>query len=344
VLTTEPVRDLAADAGAGSGSAWQAWVQRPQRLFLRRAIFQVHLWAGIALGLYMFVIGLTGSILVYRNELSRYYSPVPVVVEGAGTPLAEDALREAAGRLYPGRKITAVQPGKTPNHAVEVTIVAGDTPIRRLLHPFTGADLGDPLPAGYRFTKWMLDLHDNLLAGETGRRVNGVGAVGLFLLCLTGAVIWWPGANRWRRSLTVDFRANFNSLNWSLHSALGAWLMLFSVMWAVTGMYLSYPAGFQQVFDWIEPLDEANPVDRTVDSIMYWLAYLHFGRLGGRGIPYCGRGLCETTTKAVWAFFGLVLPALFATGMVMWWNRVVRPMLRRAEREHAAGPLEATGR
>ena len=260
-------------------------MHRPQRVFFRRALFQIHLWTGIGLGLYMFMIGLTGSILVYRNELSRCFSPVPVIVEGSGEPLRPEAITETARRAYPEYKVGSVQPGPTPSHAVEVNLSRNDEAIRRIFHPFTGADLGDPLPAGYRFTKWMLDLHDNLLAGETGRRVNGFGALFLLVLCLTGAVIWWPGSDRWRRSLSVDLHANWNSINWSVHSAFGAWLMLFSVMWAITGLYLSYPAGFQEVFDWIEPLDEANPVDRVVDRIMYWLAYLHFGRLGGRGIP-----------------------------------------------------------
>ncbi len=325
-------------------SAWRRWIHRPQRLFFRRALFQIHLWTGIGLGLYMFMIGLTGSILVYRNELSRYYSPVPVVVEGSGTPLSPEAIAETARRAYPGYKVGSVQPGPSPNHAVEVNLSRNDQTTRRIFHPFTGADLGDPLPVGYRFTKWMLDLHDNLLAGETGRRVNGFGALFLLVLCVSGAVIWWPGSDRWRRSLTVDLHANWNSINWSAHSAFGAWLMLFSAMWAITGLYLSYPAGFQEVFDWIEPLDETNPVDRVVDRIMYWLAYLHFGRLGGRGIPYCGRGLCDNATKAVWAAFGMVLPLLFVTGMVMWWNRVIRPALRRSERVKSTGHLEAAGR
>ena len=28
------------------------WWRRPRKIFLRRAIFQIHLWTGIALGLY----------------------------------------------------------------------------------------------------------------------------------------------------------------------------------------------------------------------------------------------------------------------------------------------------
>ena len=199
---------------------------------------------------------------------------------------------------------------------------------RRLLHPFTGEDLGDPLPAGFRFTAWLLDLHDNLLSGETGRRINGIGALFVTLLCLTGAIIWWPGSKSWRRSLTLDHRSNWKRLNWSLHSALGFWFFAFLLLWGITGMYLSFPQVFAAGFDLLEPFDQSNPVERVVDRIQYWLAYLHFGRLGGRGIPGCGRGLCDSTTKVIWAAFGLVPPLMFVTGALMWWNRVIRPARR----------------
>src|SRR3954468_2492384 len=48
---------------------WQRCIRQPQKVWLRRALFQVHLWSGIALGLYVLMISVTGSVLVYRNEL-----------------------------------------------------------------------------------------------------------------------------------------------------------------------------------------------------------------------------------------------------------------------------------
>ena len=48
---------------------WQRWLTRPQEIWLRKALFQIHLWTGIAIGLYIAMISLTGSILVYRIEL-----------------------------------------------------------------------------------------------------------------------------------------------------------------------------------------------------------------------------------------------------------------------------------
>ena len=324
-------------AGAGSfeteaveaamGNSWSRWVQAPQSVWLRKAIFQVHLWTGIGLGVYVFVICVTGSVLVYRNELYIAFSPQPVIVDSAGASLGEDALERVALQAYPGYEVGNVRPGETPNHAVEIALTRDGDRIRRLFDPFTGEDLGDPLPLGYRVSAWLLDLHDNLLGGQTGRRVNGIGAVFVFVLSLTGAVIWWPGRLRWRRSLTIDRRADWKRFNWSLHSAFGFWCWPFLLMWAITGAYLSFPAAFAAIVDYLEPFDMSNPVERVGDRVMYWLAYLHFGRLGGRGIPGCG-ALCNSTTKATWALVGLVPPALFVTGAVMWWNRVVRRWLK----------------
>ena len=308
---------------------WHRLTQQPQQLLLRRILFQLHLWAGIGVGLYIFVVCLTGSVLVYRNELYAYFTPNPVIVQGVGTPLAKDQLKDAARHAYPDYEITDVRPGQTPNHAVEITVQRDDDTLHRLFHPYTGEDLGHTMPAGFRFTVWMRDLHDNLLTGQTGRKVNGAGAFLLVLLAFTGAVLWWPGTRRIRDSLLVSLRSNWKRLNWSLHSMLGFWFFAFVLIWGISGAYLALPDLFGQWFDYLEPYREGQVDERLVDKFSYWLAYLHFGRLGGRGIPYCGRGLCDSITKGVWAFAGLVPPVLFVTGAVMWWNRTLAPWLRR---------------
>ena len=304
--------------------AWNQWIRAPQTLWLRRAIFQVHLWTGLGIGFYLVMICVTGSVLVYRNELYRAFSPEPVIVVGSGESLTPDALTDVARRVYPDHDVTNVRMGETPNHAVEISFSEDGETMRRLFHPFTGEDLGDPLPVGYRASAWMLDLHDNLLGGPTGRRINGIGAFSFIVLAVTGAVIWWPGIRSWRRSMVFDLRANWRRLNWSLHSAFGFWFVPFVLIWGVSGVYLSFPAAFQGIVDYLDPFDPSNPIERLGDRVLYWLAYLHFGRLGGRGIPGCGRGWCNETTKAIWAVVALIPPTLLVTGVVMWWNRVIR--------------------
>jgi uncharacterized iron-regulated membrane protein len=97
-------------------------VRQPQSLFLRKVLFQIHLWTGIGIGLYVLVICLTGSVLVYRNELYRTFSPQPTIVTGSGAVLTVEELARAARRAYPGYEISDVRVGETANHAIEITL------------------------------------------------------------------------------------------------------------------------------------------------------------------------------------------------------------------------------
>jgi hypothetical protein len=109
---------------------WRQWLEHPERLLIRRIVFQVHLWVGAMAAAYLLLMSASGSAIVFRNELG-----------------------------------------------------------------------------GNSLIEWLVRLHTNLLTGTTGRFVNGIGGGCLTLLCLTGAMIWWPGTRHWRRSLTVDWSA-----------------------------------------------------------------------------------------------------------------------------------------
>jgi len=111
---------------------------------------------------------------------------------------------------------------------------------------------------------------------------------------------------------------------------VGFWMLLMVLLWGVTGAYLCFPNWFSDMADAIEPLTEQNAGARHVDTVLYWLAYLHFGRFGGR-IPGCGP-TCNATFKFLWAAIGFAPPLMFVTGAIMWWNRVLRPRWGAASR------------
>ena len=288
------------------------WVRHPQSLWARKALFQVHLWTGIGVGLYILLISVSGSVLVYRSELYGAFSTRPTIVAGSGDRMTPEELKGAARRAYPGYEVTQLWDGKNPKQAVEIWLERRGNMKQRLFDPYTGEDLGHSLRAGFRFTAWLLDLHDNLLYGEIGRLVNGVGGIFVILLSLTGAVIWWPGIKSWRRSLTIEWRANWKRLNWDLHSAIGFWSIAFVFLWGLSGVYLAFPEQFGAVLDFFDPVREFQRESRLGDTILFWLARLHFGRFAGWPV------------KVLWVVLGLVPPVLFVTGALMWWNRVLR--------------------
>src|SRR3954452_24001585 len=105
-------------SGSGQITVWQSWVRQPQKVWLRRALFQIHLWTGITLGLYVFMISVTGSVLVYRNELYRAATPAPVISTAAGPRLTDDQIKTAVARLYPDYRVLSVNHPDNPNEAV----------------------------------------------------------------------------------------------------------------------------------------------------------------------------------------------------------------------------------
>src|SRR5437762_406849 len=242
---------------------WQQFVRQPQSIWLRRAVFQIHLWAGIGTGLYVLLTSLTGSAIVFRNEIYRAFTP-RAFVEITGEPLSDDQLKAAALRVYPDRKVNAILrprrnrrvPDAVPieNQAVELWLDReGTTGIRRLFDPYTGADLMSATSQVIVAIAWIEDLHVNLLNGETGRVVNGLAAILFTLVAITGLGVWWPGIRTWRRSFTVQWRSNWKRLNWDLHSAFGIWTVLFVLMWGLTGIVVSFPTVYYDFVNTISP-------------------------------------------------------------------------------------------
>ncbi|HTC65054.1 MAG TPA: PepSY-associated TM helix domain-containing protein [Candidatus Saccharimonadales bacterium] len=294
-------------------SVWQKWKKRPQTVLLRKALFQVHLWTGIGLGLYILLMSVTGSAVVFRRELTRTLALEPRVAVGPAVRMDEDALKRIAKQTHPDYEVTRVSLRKNPDQAAEIWLERPGKKLQRLFNPYTGADLGDSLRWGFRFVLWLVDLHDNLLAGTTGRLWNAAGGIFTVFLGLTGAVIWWPGTEAWRRSLSFRWKGNPKGVNWPLHSALGFWSFLFFFLWALSGIYLSIPNVFNSAVDYLEPLTVGSRNLRFGDQVLFWLAQLHFGRFAGIG------------TKMIWTAVGLTPAVLFITGSLMWWNRVVNP-------------------
>ncbi|MBV8904127.1 MAG: PepSY domain-containing protein [Acidobacteriia bacterium] len=301
----------------------EQWLRYPQKIWLRRALFQIHLWSGIALGLYVGAISISGSAIVFRNPLYKAFSHGPLLVAATGARLTHQQLKQAAERTYPRYVVSYVWEGKRPNQAVEIWMRRGSSQKQRLFNPYTGKDIGPSVPTGIKILAWLADLHVNLLAGKPGRAVNGMGAAFLTISGLTGLAVWWPGLRNWRRSLTVNWQANWRRINWDLHSAVGIWMFLFVFMWGVTGVLLVFPQPYQEFVGRFTPINQpfrrGGPM-AIGDQILRWPAWVHFGNRWGWGI------------ETLWVIFGLAPVLLFVTGVIMWWNRVVLPALRKSQR------------
>ena len=240
--------------------------QHPRRLKVRRAVFQIHLWTGLALSLWVILIGLSGSVLVFEEDLSRAMLPavaLPPFSEQVDLPLA----LQSAQKVYP--------------QAVPFYVTAPDT-----LLPFftiwmhngthrsdlvltadarTGQILPSRHPVCVRMLEKIHDFHFYLLLGETGLRINAVLSAALLLAISTGLLLWWPGIRLWQRGLRVSVHHAWKRINFDLHHAVGFWTLCWSLCWAVSGIYIGFPASSQRIIGWLAPIRAMQPPTPTAD-------------------------------------------------------------------------------
>jgi uncharacterized iron-regulated membrane protein len=229
-----------------------SFIDRPQSVLVRRALFQVHLWLGLITGLYILVVCVTGAALVFRIDMQRVLHPNLFTPSAAGPPADAVAILDSVARAYPGERVSGIDAPTTGRPTYLAYTSSGDRFRTLLLDPATATMLGEL--AETTFVRTLQDLHFDLLGGRTGRIVNGAGAIVLSLMCLTGVVIWWPGRSNWQRSLVVDWRRNWKRVLFDLHSAVGFLTAAFTLMWGVTGVYFAFPAAFRSMVDRISPL------------------------------------------------------------------------------------------
>ena len=295
-------------------SLWQRCLRKPRTVFLRKASFQIHLWIGIALGLYIVLLSVTGSALVFRREMDRAVRPQAPPLDGTTPLLSKDDLGRTALRLYPGATLDRVGDPQRRTALVRVVLHRNGEEIERDFNAYTGQDLGHPFPWQAEMVLKLADLHDDLLMLEDrrGRFWNGVGSILVTLLCLTGAIVWWRGLKVWPRGLTFTWRSLWPRLNFDVHSAMGFWSFAILLIWAVSGIYLTFPDPFVMAVDWMWGPLEGFQQERLGDVLLAWLVRLHFGRWRSH------------TLKVVWVVLGLIPAVMFVTGFAMWWHRVVR--------------------
>jgi uncharacterized iron-regulated membrane protein len=286
------------------------WLERPQQQPLRRALFQVHLWLGLLLGVYIVVISVSGSAVVFRREFSQWLVP-QFVPSTDGVQLSGDALGAAIDRVYAdaGFRVIRYGRGESSRRPVSVLVERDGESHGRLFDPYASADLGQSYPLPIRVMEWFVSLHDDLLGGFTGRRINGVAGAMCLLLVLTGGLIWWPGRRQWSRSLYVS--PGMSRQLWHLHSAIGFWTLLLLFNWSLSGWYMGMPGPIESLKDWLD--NDSEDFTRPLDGFTEFITRMHFGRFGGLGV------------RTLWTVLGLLPAVLFVTGFIVWWRRVVRP-------------------
>ncbi|MEX2262789.1 MAG: PepSY-associated TM helix domain-containing protein [Bryobacteraceae bacterium] len=230
-----------------------------RKTLLKRVLFQVHLWGGLAFGVYAFLIGITGSILVFREEIVSEISPLPEN-RVTGPPLSMEEIRAGIQAHYSDWHVWSLEAPEEEGAPWSGFLLRPGNG-RRVFADSHGRVIGERNLEG-TWLRLFEQFHSFLLIPK-GRLYNGIAGLVLALIACSGAFLWWPARGEWNTAFRIVRGANWKSLVYDLHRVGGAVTFAFVVLFCITGAYFTWPAVYRSITASIlpvKPKPQAAPV------------------------------------------------------------------------------------
>lgn len=207
---------------------------------MKKTLLNLHFYIGIAACMFLAILGITGTVLTFENELNRAVNPSLLKVQPQSPVLPWEVIRQKVEQQEPLWRVQRIYMPATDDDSTYVRLVSranGRTTDEIYVDQYTGQVLGRKLHGNQLI--WRIhELHINLGAGNIGSQVVAWSAAGLLLLSLSGVYLWWP-----RRVFRFRVAEPYSRTNYDLHRSLGFWSSLVMLGFAVTGINLHIQTG-----------------------------------------------------------------------------------------------------
>ncbi|MDR2823593.1 MAG: PepSY domain-containing protein [Prevotellaceae bacterium] len=235
----------------------------------RKILYKMHLWLGIISGLVLFIVCLTGTLLVFERDIIKFWECDKYFVSYPNKlPLNIDDL-VAKVEQNTNSKVCLVA---MPNHRIDTTMSyivvikkenSKNTETERnvryedyMIDPYTGEMLGKRVSPLRNFFIVITKLHTSLfLPSPIGKFVVGSATLIFVVIVLSGLCLWLPinfcNKKSWTNGLLIRFRKGKNQLLFDLHKTLGFYALIPILLMALTGLAWSfqwYNKGVQMIF------------------------------------------------------------------------------------------------
>ncbi len=253
----------------------------------RKIIGLLHLWLGLASGLVVFVIAVTGCLYAFQQEIQDLTQPYRFVEDRNAPLLPPSRIREIADAQLPGKHIHGVlYQGKT--RAANAIYYSYEDHYYDFVYvnPYSGAVL--KVKDVYQdFFRIVLDGHFYLwLPEKIGQPVVATATLVFVVMLITGLFLWWPRSkNGSKQRFTIKWNARWRRKNYDLHNVLGFYVISLALVLSLTGLVWGFvwfkeavyaATGGEKSLTYQEPLSDTtaapvpgqkHPVDRVWEKM-----------------------------------------------------------------------------
>lgn len=213
----------------------------------RKIFFWAHLCAGVAAGIFIFIMCVTGALLAFEPNILDYAEREMRYVQLPAENIARLSIDEMIERVRVAKQDAKLSGITVQNNRESAVVVALGREGQLFLNPYTGEITGEGAANWRAFFRVTEDAHRWLALSGNGRSVGkGINDAANFLflfLAISGLYIWFP--RRFTRShlrpvlwFRLGLKGKARNFNW--HNAIGFWSSLILIILTATAVVMSY--------------------------------------------------------------------------------------------------------
>jgi uncharacterized iron-regulated membrane protein len=204
---------------------------------LKKTIRKIHLYLGLASGLIIFIVAVTGCFYVFKDEITSYtqYDFDYVNTQNSSrVPLA--VVIDSFKKNHSDSKLLFI---KQKESVPSATIVLGDKKNQVAYNPYNGKEVMS-VSSKDSFFAIVLEIHRTLFLGDIGESIIGVSAFVFLFMLISGLVLWFPTNLKKLKSHFTVSNKSAKRLNFDLHRIGGFYASFILIFIASTGLFFSY--------------------------------------------------------------------------------------------------------
>lgn len=251
-------------------------------------IKKVHLWLGLSSGLIVVILGITGCLYVFEEELRPIVHDYYYADQVKGKKLPVSRLIEIAKEANKNNPKQTLSGCKVINDDKRTVMIWFFEELDKdaiwywnhyqstyvYLDPYTGS-VKKLEEYNFEFFVFVRMLHQTLcFNSKIGDPIVGTATIIFIISLFTGLVLWWP-KNKSAAKQRFWFRwkdsTKWKRKNYDLHNILGFYAMIFALIIALTGLvwaFECYDKGVQWLFNGCQTIEKENKVIES-DNLYY---------------------------------------------------------------------------
>lgn len=243
-----------------------------RRAFGRKIFLQIHKTIGLFAGAVVVLVGLSGSILAFREDIDEWLNASVMRVEIPAPPARrplDEILAAAAAAMPPDGKIERLTMPRHSGSAAAITYLVEtddlDTYVYEMfVDPYTAKVKGRRLylhgdkTLSQPLIPIIIAFHWTLLLGFNNAYIVGAMGILVFISVLVGLFLWWPRNGDWRLGLKVKWGASPERIAYDVHRSVGVYCAAVLLVMLFTGVAMIFKPATRSVASLFSPV-RADP-------------------------------------------------------------------------------------